>query len=196
MSHTELTHFFLTKHVRRGDTVIDATCGNGHDALHLANLALSPTDGTLYCIDIQEDAIASTQKRLDEHPSLSRIIFLHSSHENLPDCSPSTIVYNFGYLPGSDHSITTRETTSLQSLSKSMVILKPGGAIFATFYPGHSEGAVELNAFMKQLPSIESNNFKIFTYHQITSKTAPQLFIIKKPFTKTHTQTIQDFHLK
>ena len=36
---------------REGDTVVDATCGNGHDSKWLAQ-AVGPT-GTLYAFDIQ-----------------------------------------------------------------------------------------------------------------------------------------------
>ncbi len=37
--------------VREGDTVVDATCGNGYDSKWLAH-AVGPT-GTLFAIDIQ-----------------------------------------------------------------------------------------------------------------------------------------------
>ena len=37
---TDIAHLFLEKHIKPGDIVIDATCGNGHDTLFLANLEI------------------------------------------------------------------------------------------------------------------------------------------------------------
>ena len=48
------------KHLKPGDRAIDATCGNGHDALVLSKLNLSH----LYVFDIQEQAVQATKNRL------------------------------------------------------------------------------------------------------------------------------------
>ena len=47
-------HSLLRQVVRAGDTVIDATCGNGYDSLLLAKLALHQDKGKLICYDIQQ----------------------------------------------------------------------------------------------------------------------------------------------
>ena len=59
--HTLNAHRLWNSIIRAGDTVIDATCGNGHDSLVLAKQTLTKTSGHLYCIDIQQSAILSTQ---------------------------------------------------------------------------------------------------------------------------------------
>ncbi|GFR43699.1 hypothetical protein Agub_g4809, partial [Astrephomene gubernaculifera] len=51
--------------LRPGDIAVDATCGNGHDTLFLAQ-AVGPT-GHVYGYDIQEAAISSTRQRLLSH---------------------------------------------------------------------------------------------------------------------------------
>jgi len=189
-SHLDVTHFILSKHVRKGDTVIDATCGNGNDAQHLANLALTHDTGNLHCIDIQLDAINSTKKRLHVHPQSSRIVYHHGSHDNLPSCSPSTIVYNLGYLPGGDKSLTTMVESTFSSFEKALEMLRPGGALFITFYPGHPEGIKELEYAEHWHPKIESAGFKIFLYKHLSDRFSPQLWIIKKPFQKNRTANI------
>lgn len=54
--------------VRPGDTVIDATCGNGNDTLALAKMVCkSEAMGYVYAFDVQEDALANTSYFLDKH---------------------------------------------------------------------------------------------------------------------------------
>lgn len=183
-SHIDIAHFILSRHVRKGDTVIDATCGNGNDTLHLANLALTPKTGLVYCFDIQEDAINATKNRLKSHPFFDRIVFSHSSHTNLPECTPSVIVYNLGYLPGGDPSLTTQTEETFFSLDKGLSLLKPGGALSITFYPGHPEGARELSHAQIWSESVRDQGFKIFIYNNFFDTYAPQLWIVKKPFQK------------
>jgi ubiquinone/menaquinone biosynthesis C-methylase UbiE len=45
-----------------GDTVVDATCGNGRDAVKLASLVGS--SGVLHAFDIQEAAVETTRQLL------------------------------------------------------------------------------------------------------------------------------------
>lgn len=42
---TSFSKFLWRSHVRPGDLVLDATCGNGGDSLELARLALTPAAG-------------------------------------------------------------------------------------------------------------------------------------------------------
>ncbi len=52
--------YLVRAYVRPGDVVIDATCGNGHDTLRLAQMQ----PGHLYAFDVQPAAIQATQARL------------------------------------------------------------------------------------------------------------------------------------
>lgn len=54
--------------LRPGDTVIDATCGNGHDTLELARMVCTDEGlGYVYAFDVQEDALANSAYLLDQH---------------------------------------------------------------------------------------------------------------------------------
>jgi len=63
------------KHVvQKGDTVIDATCGNGFDTLALRNLVADESDnGYVYALDIQTDALDKTSLLLEESISSNEV---------------------------------------------------------------------------------------------------------------------------
>lgn len=51
--------------VRKGDTVVDATCGNGNDTLALLKMVADErAQGCVYGMDIQDSAIESTSSFL------------------------------------------------------------------------------------------------------------------------------------
>ena len=58
---TELALHIVRPYVTPDSTVIDATCGNGHDTLALAQM----NPAKLYAFDIQEDAIRTTTALLE-----------------------------------------------------------------------------------------------------------------------------------
>ncbi len=132
-----------------GARVIDATCGNGQDSLFLAQTALEGSSGQLLAFDIQKKALQSTKKLLENHLSekqLSQVEYVHCCHSkiNLYCNQPvDLIIFNLGYLPGSDKSLTTLSATTLEALGQSLDLLKPTGLLSITCYPGHEEGAKE-----------------------------------------------------
>lgn len=130
-------------HVKLDDVVVDATCGNGHDTLFLSQIARH-----VYAADIQEKAIASTRNRLEGRKNVTLYCGSHEEFSWVPE-APSLIVYNLGYLPGGDKSLTTQTETTLLSLENAKKILAPGGAICIMCYPGHAEGEREEGAILK-----------------------------------------------
>lgn len=59
--------FSIWKHVvRKGDAVVDATCGNGYDTLAMVNMVADEScSGRVYSMDIQETALQNTRSLLD-----------------------------------------------------------------------------------------------------------------------------------
>ncbi|MCI5052916.1 MAG: methyltransferase domain-containing protein [Simkaniaceae bacterium] len=169
--HLAKAHEFWSSHVKPGDHIIDATCGNGHDALFLANL--SP--GSLHLFDIQPEALAATHHRLFHLKDLNAHYYL-ASHENFPELPPiSLIVYNLGYLPTANKAITTCTSSTLRSIKSALTLLKPGGMITITCYPGHLEGEDESNALKKFIPTL--SNCESYTYFFTNNLKNP--FLIK-----------------
>ena len=83
---TELAMHIVSAYVHPGDVVIDATCGNGHDTLRLAEMQPS----RLYAFDLQPEAIEATGCLLHEHGFTAggpddRIILTCLGHEHMGD---------------------------------------------------------------------------------------------------------------
>lgn len=174
---TELLHILLEKLPLSGAKVIDATAGNGHDTTLLAE-AVGP-EGRVIAVDIQEQAILATRSRLETAKLLERVELHRISHARLDELtaadSVTLIVFNLGYLPGADHTLITEKENTLAALSASIRLLKPGGTLAVTCYPGHPGGDIESEAVEAFL---ESQQLRLAKYSILpTEKAAPFLLL-------------------
>jgi tRNA G37 N-methylase Trm5 len=179
-SHLDLSHHYWSQIVPKDGFVIDATCGNGHDTLFLAKICF----GKIIAYDIQESAIQSTKKLLEKNDiDLSKIEFMHTSHEkfeNIQDNSVDLIVYNLGYLPGSDKSVKTQPDTTLRSIKKALNLIKSSGAISITFYPGHPEGLEEQKNILAWASHIDPQVWSCCHHQWLNRRESPTLFLMQK----------------
>ena len=188
-SHIDLAHHYCRSIVKAGDTVIDATCGNGHDLLALAQAALTPDRGRVFGLDIQQDALKNSlallKGRLPE-PLLQRVFLLQRSHAEFPEeCqrgSVKLIVYNLGYLPGGNKSLTTIAPTTLVSVQNALLLLEHGGAVSITCYPGHPEGKIEEEALLAFLQGLNLKYFSVCHHRWLNRADSPSLLLIQKKF--------------
>ena len=96
----------LKEVIDKNSIVVDATCGNGNDTLFLAQSAAKK----VYAFDIQQQAIDSTLKLLQTNNCLEKcevILDSHSNFDNYISEPIKAVVFNLGYLPNADHTITT-----------------------------------------------------------------------------------------
>ncbi|XP_010459187.1 PREDICTED: uncharacterized protein LOC104740331 isoform X2 [Camelina sativa] len=160
---TEVAHIVWEKVIKKGDMVIDATCGNGNDTLAMLKMVMDDSGGYVYAMDIQKDAIESTSSLLDqtlgskEKDCVKLFNICHSKMEEIvPQNSRVRMVaFNLGYLPGGNKSIITVSDTTLLALKASERILMRGGLISLVVYIGHPGGREELEvveAFGSSLP--------------------------------------------
>ncbi len=180
----------LRAHLKPADKAIDATLGNGHDCLFLAQ-QVGPK-GAVLGFDIQKEALYNTQLRLKAHACASWVKLIHASHTELLKYLPknwalevSAVTFNLGYLPGAGHKhITTQASSSLLALKKALLILKPKGLISLLIYPGHPEGKEEaevLNQYLDQLnPEVYSIEKSVGPPPHDKEKQGPELFFIIK----------------
>ena len=185
--HLLLAHSYWKSHLKPCDIVIDATCGNGHDTVFLAQLILENSNSLLIGLDLQQAALESTLQLLrhslpDDY--LSRILLqriCHSEIDRIPlPHPPRLIVYNLGYLPGGDKNLTTQTSTTLQSLQKALALLAPDGAISVTCYPGHAEGAREELAILNWAQTLPVNEWHVCHHRWINRPAAPSLLWIHR----------------
>src|SRR5699024_6193748 len=76
----QYAHHLLTNNIQQGDTVIDATCGNGNDTLFLSQL--TGPSGHVFGFDIQPEAIQNTSARLQMESSYQNTTLIQDSHSN------------------------------------------------------------------------------------------------------------------
>lgn len=153
---TDMAHLLLAHVVKEGDTVIDATAGNGHDTVFLAQRV--GDSGKVHAFDIQRQAIENTRRRLEEWRLSHRVVLHHASHTNIAymDSSIKATVFNLGYLPGSDKQIVTQAESTRAAVSAALPLLQPSGIVVLVQYRGHPGGeqeAAALEQFVRQLPS-------------------------------------------
>ena len=115
----------LSRAVSPGDAVIDATMGNGHDTLFLCE-SVGPS-GRVYAFDVQEQAVASTEALLRREGVLDRARLFCCGHQHMNDYVHEPVqaaVFNLGWLPGGDHSVTTHWETTREAVSKALDLRK------------------------------------------------------------------------
>ena len=150
----ELAHAAICRAIRAlpadiAPTLLDATAGNGHDTRFLAELT---GQGTLYAFDVQESALAATRERLQDLPHSSLDIrLILDSHAHLTRHIRGPVhaaLFNLGFLPGSDKTITTQRASTLAALRALEPLMAPEGLISAHLYTGHAGGLDEAHAVL------------------------------------------------
>lgn len=148
VSLVQQAHQAVGRLLEAGDTAIDATVGNGHDTLFLAKLV--GETGKVYGFDIQQEALDSAWRRLEEAGEAAQVSLYHAGHETMAILLPESVagkvravMFNLGYLPGGDKQRTTVASTTLAALQVSLTLLAPGGVVSVLAYTGHPGGREE-----------------------------------------------------
>lgn len=165
-----------------GGWAIDATMGNGHDTCALARLV--GENGKVIAFDVQEAAIASTTGLLARE-GLSQRCELHlMGHERMLEAVSTPVrlvVFNLGWLPGGDKSLTTRWETTRAGLMAAMRLLLPGGVCTVCAYPGHEQGGLELQNLAEWLSQVPPRQWNILNQRFLNAGPgAPECFILQK----------------
>ncbi|WP_239254220.1 class I SAM-dependent methyltransferase [Listeria ilorinensis] len=167
-------HALLKETVQAGDTVIDGTCGNGHDTLLLARL-VGPS-GHVYGFDIQETALKSTRDRLCQAGELSQVSLIHASHADFSHYVSMPIragIFNLGYLPGGDKTITTQPESTIASLRVILPQLEKGGLLILVVYHGHPEGKIEKEHVLDYVQKLPQESYQVLQYGFINQRNDP-----------------------
>lgn len=199
---TKQAHEILTTETR-GSLAIDATAGNGHDTLFLAQL-VGPT-GTVWAFDLQPEALRNTATKLAEHQIASqlllnagdtpdrqsdsaRVYLIQADHAEMTRHLPieirgkvSVVMFNLGYLPGSDKRCVTTPTSTLKALDAAWTTLAPGGVLSVVVYPGHPGGREEAEAvrgWTQQI--IQSGGISLRPDETGPHHTGPQLLALRR----------------
>lgn len=173
--------YFLQAHLHPGSHACDFTMGNGHDTLWLAN-AVGNT-GHVDAFDIQPEAVAHTKARLAAADVLDRCRLICDSHARVCDYVKEPFdagVFNLGWLPGSDKTITTCRESTLPAVQNALSLVAPGGILLVAVYPGHSEGAAEGEALLSYFSAISRFSFSISRLQIVNAPDAPYFFAAER----------------
>ena len=111
---TGLHKHFILEHLKSGEVAVDFTMGNGNDTLFLSKTV--GEEGRVYAFDIQEEALVSTKRHLEENGAPENYTLICASHHRVKEFVKEPIkagMFNLGYLPRSGRKAVTtlRETT-------------------------------------------------------------------------------------
>jgi methylase of polypeptide subunit release factors len=153
----ETAHLLLSKHITKDDIVVDATMGNGYDTIYLASLAKK-----VYAFDIQKQALIETKKKLDEQ-NIKHVELILDTHEKINQyvSNYKGVVFNLGYLPNADKSITTTKESTLNAINQILPNLKTNGFILLVIYIGHEQGKIESKAIQDYIKTLDPTLYKI-----------------------------------
>lgn len=168
----------LAETIQPGDTVVDATAGNGYDTLFLAQLV--GDDGQVYAFDVQKEAVNATLLRLLDEGLEHRALVLNDGHENVAQyvTKPvSAAVFNLGYLPGSDHEIITKPNTTVPAIEALLQLLTVGGVIVLVIYHGHAGGKEERDAVLQYVSNLPQKHVHVLQYQFLNQQNDPPFVV-------------------
>ena len=172
----------LSRVIGEGDTVVDATMGNGHDTCTLAHLG--GDKGQVYAFDVQEQAVEKTRERLEAEGLSARVSLFCTGHENMAQHVPNgvrAVAFNLGWLPGGDKSVTTRWETTFRALNAALELLLPMGVCTVCAYPGHEAGEVERQELAEYLAKLPPQRYNVLRQTFINAGPgAPECFVIQR----------------
>ncbi len=208
-STTELAMSIVVQYIQPGCLIIDATCGNGHDTLRLAESALcvsgsskgSSSETSSGCrilgIDLQEVSIENTCALLIEngwHPQVlssewqndsvpaadsAPILLAQTSHENIKSLAARfqqdvcLVVFNLGYLPGGDKTVTTDAGSTLAAVRSALELLMRDGLVCITMYSGHPAGKKEKQALLDFAKELDARTYHVSYINMLNQQNDP-----------------------
>ena len=148
------------------DVAIDATVGNGYDTLFLAPHFLK-----VIGIDIQPLAIKRSKEKTKDLNNVSIILDDFNNIKNYEYAN--LIIFNLGFLPGSNRKVKTQDYTSDKAILNAFEILD--GIMLVACYVQHEGGYQE---HLNLVKTLEENNIKFTIENNFNNKEI--LVIIEK----------------
>ncbi|AXF56044.1 tRNA (mnm(5)s(2)U34)-methyltransferase [Salicibibacter kimchii] len=175
-------HHLLEKTITRGDTVVDATVGNGHDTVFLANQV--GASGYVVGFDIQHDAIQNTWHRLKNDQLDEHVELIEDSHTRIEEifkrkgyAAPKAAIFNLGYLPGSNKTVTTNSDSTITAITQLLELMPSKGLIVLVIYHGHEEGKKERDALLSFTSSLDQEKALVARYEFSNRKNHPPFLL-------------------
>lgn len=171
---SNISHNIIKNFCGSFNNALDATLGNGHDTDFLSQFF-----NTVYSFDIQKRCIDKYALK-----NIQNVHLINESHDKIENYNIESIdcaMYNLGFLPGGDKSITTNHVTSLTSIKKALAILSDNGIITIAIYTGHKEGLFEKESIINYVKTLPKNQFAVMHHIFLNRENnPPELIVIEK----------------
>lgn len=171
---------FILTHLKEGDVAVDFTMGNGHDTEFLCKTV--GESGHVYAFDIQKAAVESTKKNLIASGVPENYTLICDSHHNVKkyvNCPIKAGMFNLGWLPGGDKSITTMRETTMPAIEAAISLLDKDAILNIAVYPGHPEGDAEGVMIEEYLSGLSRFYVCVTKVKIANSPTSPYFFMIE-----------------
>ena len=172
--------------LKNGGRALDGTAGNGRDTLFLAQLA--GRSGKVWAFDIQAQALSNTAGLLRENGVEGQVELIAASHADLADYVREPLdaaMFNFGYLPGGDKTVTTTADSSVRAMQTAAALLAEGGLLPAVVYSGPPAGRAEAAASEQWEAALPQEQYQVLHYRFTNQRNhPPQLLAIEKRIRK------------
>jgi tRNA G37 N-methylase Trm5 len=167
-----LNHTLIQSLIHKEDVVVDMTCGNGYDTEFLAKFAKH-----VYAFDVQIQALNQTKQRL---ASFTNITYVHDSFEHVLNyiSHAQLYIFNLGYLPGGNKTLTTQKEITLKTLKLLHSNIMKNSHLILVVYIGHDEGMREYLAIKTYL--INQIQYQVYETHALHHAFAPIMIWIQK----------------
>lgn len=179
----EFSHLLIKEYINNSPLsfirCLDATCGMGNDTIFIANLLKEK--GHVDSYDIQEIAIETTNSKLLEN-NFTNVTLYHQSHEFIDASLYDLAIFNLGYLPTCDKTITTKKETTMIAVEKLIneINTNPNLLIIICLYPGHKEGKIESDFIDKYVYNLDSKKYLVCKYLNYNRPSSPYIITISK----------------
>jgi len=177
-----LSHEIIKAAVTLGDTVVDATAGNGKDTLFLAKIVGS--SGRVIAFDCQMEAIQKTQQLLEQNGVSEWVRLIAAGHQHLAQFifePVKAVMFNLGYLPGGDKKAITTPENTICAIENALRLLLVNGAVSIVVYPGHPGGKEEAQSVIEYLQGLSPKAYLAVRLDTINRKqTSPYLIAVYK----------------
>ncbi|HWR28213.1 MAG TPA: class I SAM-dependent methyltransferase [Negativicutes bacterium] len=187
----DASRMFLEPVLAQAGCVVDATAGNGHDVLFFCRNTLP--NCRIWAFDIQLVAINSCAALLKKHDFHSKVNLVQADHATLNEYVREPVdaaIFNLGYLPGKDHTITTTPLSLAAALDALIGLLATDGRIAIVAYPGHEPGRMEVEFLESYLSACPQSLYVISRLSFINQRNDPAiLYSIGKTRRNQHEDT-------
>ncbi len=171
---------FIEVAIKPNSVLCDFTMGNGHDTEYLCRKV---PQGKVYAFDIQKSAVENTAARL-EAAGITNATLIHDSHAECEKYITEEIsagMFNLGYLPGSGNkNIHTMRESTMPAVNSAIKLLKKGGVLVISVYPGHAEGKLEGEMLCEALSQLDKKYYCVTNLRLINSPDAPFIIAVEK----------------